>query len=53
MDTTPKKDALGRLFTATCLIEMISDKELPMEVKEQLTTARALLIQIKKDIANA
>ena len=52
MSRNAKRDTLGRLFTARCLIEMIKDDgDLNKEQKEQVAAARALLVAVHNDIA--
>lgn len=52
MSRNAKRDTLGRLFTARCLIEMIKDEgDLNKEQKEQVAAARALLVAVHNDIA--
>lgn len=54
MDKNPKtQDALGRLFTARCIIEMIVEDDVSPEIKERLDTARDMLVSIHKDLSNA
>ena len=54
MDKNPKtQDALGRLFTARCLIEMIAEEDVSPEIQAKLKTARELLLSIHTDISNA
>ena len=52
MGKNPKvKDALGRLFTARCLVEMANTEELPEQTQIHLATLRELIVCVHKEIA--
>ena len=47
------EDALGRLFTARCLIEMTNTEELPEQTQIHLATVRHLIVAISRELTDA
>lgn len=47
------EDALGRLFTARCLVEMANTEQLPQQTQIHLATVRHLLVAISDELTNA
>ena len=46
------KDAMGRLFTARCLVEMANSDELPEQTQIHLATLRELIVCVHKELCD-